>query len=52
MWWKIQFDDGLDGFGWLKLDETTSIIYTENGEEVSAPVSYHPIEFNTQPEWV
>lgn len=54
MWWKIQFNDGLDGFGWLHFNESMEAIglYDAQGNEVIVPCGYFPVEFSTQPEWL
>jgi len=52
-YWKIRFDDGHEGTGWLVLDETMAAIRLtdSDGNDIEGGVSYTPIEFDTQPEW-
>jgi hypothetical protein len=52
-YWKVRFDDKIDGFGWLVFDEhMNAISLTElDGNEIKEGVSYTPIEFDTKPEW-
>lgn len=51
--WKIKFDEGLEGFGYIKFDEQMNDIglFDESGNEVNIPVGYTPIEFDVNPEW-
>lgn len=54
IYWKVQFDSGLEGFGYLKLtsDLYQVGLFTEKGDLVTEGVSYHPIEFDCpKPEW-
>lgn len=53
-WWKIHFDEGLSGHGWLKFNEFMEAIciYDADGNVVDVPVGYTPFEFNTEPEWL
>jgi hypothetical protein len=52
-YWKIQFTDGLDGFGWCKFDDQMVCIgvYDEDGNEAKGGFGYTPIEFDTRPSW-
>lgn len=53
MFWKIEFDGERQGQGWLKFNENMESIgiYTLTGELITENVEYHPIEFDTTPEW-
>lgn len=52
-YWKIRFDDGLDGFGWLKFNERmeSEAILDATGNVITIPVGYTPVEFDTRPDW-
>lgn len=47
-YWKIQFNDNREGFGYLEFDENmvATTIYDEEGNIVTEPVGYFPIEFD------
>lgn len=53
-YWKIQFD-GEDSTqqGWLEFDENmVAVRITDlNGKTITEGRDYHPIEFDTKPEW-
>ncbi len=54
IYWKIEFDSVLEGFGYLKFNQYMEQVglFTEKGDEVTIGVSYHPIEFeNVKPTW-
>ncbi len=54
MFWKIQFDGEKTGFGWVQFNEAMEAIglFEEDGTPiVNEGVDYHPIEFDTTPEW-
>lgn len=53
-YWKIKFDEGLEGCGYIKFNQFMEQIalYDEQGNIVEVPVGYHPIEFeNVKPFW-
>lgn len=52
-YWKIQFDGEFTGEGWLEFDEfmIAQNIYDLDGNVITDARDYHPIEFNTKPEW-
>ena len=55
VFWKIEFDEGLEGFGYLELDSQMVQVnlFDEKGDVVEIPVGYHPIEFkNVIPPWL
>lgn len=55
MFWKIQFNDKKEGIGYLEFDENMIAIniYDEEGNIVTDPVGYFPIEFeNVKPEFI
>ncbi len=53
-YWKIEFNEGLTGTGWLSFDENMveNGLYDSEGNVVTVPVGYRPIDFNVTPEWV
>jgi hypothetical protein len=53
-YWKVKFDDVIDGIGYLKFNSSMEQVglFDENGAEITIGVSYHPIEFeNVIPSW-
>jgi hypothetical protein len=47
-YWKIQFNDNREGFGYLEFDENmvATNIYDEEGSIITEAVGYFPIEFD------
>ncbi len=47
-YWKIQFNDTREGFGYLEFDENmvATNIYDEEGSIITEAVGYFPIEFD------
>lgn len=52
-YWKVRFDSGAEGFGWLVLDaDLIAVKLTDiDGNAIIDGVSYTPIEFDSKPEW-
>lgn len=54
MYWKIEFNDKLQGFGYLQFDENMIAIglFDEQGNVITEPCGYTPVEFNVTPDWI
>lgn len=48
IYWKVKFDYGQDGFGYLRLNSNFEqvALLTEENKEITWGVSYTPIEFD------
>lgn len=53
MFWKIKFDEGASGFGFVQFDENMVAIglFDIDGKAITTAVGYTPVQFDVTPNW-